>query len=73
MKDINCNRKSDFVTNGKCDSVTRPSVKVSYIMFTLTYSTYNFVVESVQNKFTYHMIKKILGKSGRNSKKVVFD
>ena len=31
------------------------------------------MVESVQNKLTYHMIKTILEKSGRNSKKVVFD
>ena len=29
MKDIDCYRKCDSVTNGKCDSVTRPSVKVS--------------------------------------------
>ena len=27
----------------------------------------------MQNKFAYHMIKKILEKSGRNSMKVVFD
>ena len=73
MKDIDCYWKCDSVTNGKCDSVTRPSVKVSWIKFTLTYSTHNFVVESVQNKFTYHLVKKILEKSGRNSKKVVFD
>ena len=73
MKDIDCYRKCDSVTNGKCDSVTRPSVKVSWIKFTLTYSTPNFVVESVQNKFTYHMMKKLLEKSGRNSMKVVFD
>ena len=46
---------------------------VNVIKFTLTHSTHNFVVESVQNKFTYHMIKKLLEKSGRNSIKVVFD
>ena len=29
MKGIACYRKCDSVTNGKCDSVTRPSIKVS--------------------------------------------
>ena len=73
MKDIDSYRKCDSVTNGKCDSVIRPSVKVSWIKVTLTHSTHNFVVKSVQNKFTYLMIKKILGKSDRNSMKMVFD